>query len=874
MKIEDIKPNSDISIDSYKGIQLPPNLYKAKSPFDLFVEHQRTRKLRLFSSKQNEKTNFLRNEKLSFLPKNFKLTIVLTLKKVRLFINTLKLRMGYKNYKNLKINHLNVIDDMAVFQMNEENYDLTRNSKFLKKIKQPFLKKIKEKIPSFILNIPLFSRNNKLLLIWDALIFLISIFFMILIPIIFSFDNQGQNILVDEFIAIKKVAQVFFTLDFILKFNISYFDHGNVVKERSKIIKNYLKSDFLFDVFSLIGIFSDGSPFLKLLVLLKIISFSEYINVLRHLIILNDFTEGIIKIIVLISKIIYIAHILACLFNLISNELIKNNYSSSSWLVESNLIDKPWTEKYFNAFYWAIATLTTVGYGDIVPRNNVEKLFCIVVMLIGSGIFAYNINKLSNIFGDISKNEREYLQNLKVLNQMMKRKKLNSELQNKVRNYFHYMYKKENKKQIEEENQLFNKLSKGLQSEIILNSYASILKQSDFFCNNFSEEFLQNIVFTMKAKVCMPDEEIFVTGEIDNKMYFLTQGKARIYFDNERKEKSEKTIYDINAGETLCEMNLITTEEYKYCCKTTDFCTVYTISLKDFLKTLSLFPEDKEKYYMIKDSILLYKNYEYFYKKCKLCDSTFHLTEKCNYVTFQAQEEKILYKVLLESRNSIDQRKEFIRRNMKFKRYYIPEINSVFELPLYYPLHRRFSSPGQETSLERKEIKLFEGKNEDKFILSPIKDYHDFKAPSDTFEKGEIALLRNLVQSQPQIDLNYKSYNENNDSSLLDTSDNNQSKLLRLVSRNNDRLETKIEIEKMKKRKIGFVQEPLFNFSFEAWKNFNIYFPYNNFSSLMRKYRFQKGKEEEIDFIRKSTRKKTITKAQKRLFKSDYLNEL
>lgn len=40
-----------------------------------------------------------------------------------------------------------------------------------------------------------------------------------------------------------------------------------------------------------------------------------------------------------------------------------------------------------NALYFCVATLSTVGYGDITPETSVGKLFTIAYLLTGIGIF-------------------------------------------------------------------------------------------------------------------------------------------------------------------------------------------------------------------------------------------------------------------------------------------------------------------------------------------------------------------------------------------------------------------------------------------------------------------------------------------------------
>lgn len=50
--------------------------------------------------------------------------------------------------------------------------------------------------------------------------------------------------------------------------------------------------------------------------------------------------------------------------------------------------------------------MLTVGYGDILPVNDNEKIYAIGTMLIGCCLFGYIMNSIGSIFDHINNNEK------------------------------------------------------------------------------------------------------------------------------------------------------------------------------------------------------------------------------------------------------------------------------------------------------------------------------------------------------------------------------------------------------------------------------------------------------------------------------------
>lgn len=62
------------------------------------------------------------------------------------------------------------------------------------------------------------------------------------------------------------------------------------------------------------------------------------------------------------------------------------------------MLDRDWIVHYITSIYWSFVTTLTIGYGDLVPSTNLEKIFVIIIILFMCGIFGYVISNIGEIF--------------------------------------------------------------------------------------------------------------------------------------------------------------------------------------------------------------------------------------------------------------------------------------------------------------------------------------------------------------------------------------------------------------------------------------------------------------------------------------------
>ena len=92
------------------------------------------------------------------------------------------------------------------------------------------------------------------------------------------------------------------------------------------------------------------------------------------------------------------AHLLACVWIYIAYYITHGpSYGpqNNNWMIEGGIINSKDYAIYTSAIYWAMTTLTTVGFGDIGPTSTGERLVATVALIVGIAINALFIGRMS-----------------------------------------------------------------------------------------------------------------------------------------------------------------------------------------------------------------------------------------------------------------------------------------------------------------------------------------------------------------------------------------------------------------------------------------------------------------------------------------------
>ncbi|CAK56044.1 unnamed protein product (macronuclear) [Paramecium tetraurelia] len=581
------------------------------------------------------------------------------------FIHNLWNRSYLRKLDQLSGYQVQVLDDLQL--ENETYYQDQRRT----------LTKL-EAIKRFFSYIEVFTPYSQFIFIWglfQILIYLL-IFFWLPYKISFKLESIGEFLGYNE---TKQILEILFlsilSMDVFVGLNLAFIYKGIIIRNRKRILINYFRQYAFVDLVSLSTITlqffiltnnGDSNQMLAIQIALcavfyvlrmtkinKILAqIQEFFNLYGSL---NDLV-GLLKLTMII---VFIAHICACVWHGIA--FYNDGYS---WLDAYELRDKGNASKYNTAIYWATMTMTTVGYGDITAKNNLELLINNLTMLIASIVFAYSVNSIGIFVSNMYKGAMEYSRSVTLINTFMSKNKIQFELQTRIRSYLEYIWQEEQNMNDEEVVTLISKLSSNLQEELQYQLRGNILSSCKVMIKTFSQKMIKSLLGQMEEQSFSPEERIITINQTDDSsLYIITKGEVEIIFEglNSLNEKTKRnSLKFLSQGDYFGELGFFTGQSRKATAISRAFTKVFKIKRENFIKILLSYPNDYEKYCQLNHS-LMQQDYSVLQVNCYSCQSNNHLIDKCHYVHLCPDKEAILKRELYpfdQKRNKVRGRQE------------------------------------------------------------------------------------------------------------------------------------------------------------------------------------------------------------------------
>ncbi len=266
---------------------------------------------------------------------------------------------------------------------------------------------------------------------------------------------------------------------------------------------------------------------------------------------------------------------------------IVTHWLACGWLaLRSNAGGADPFSDYLRAVYWTVQTLSTVGYGDVLPADTMQVLYAIGVMLFGVGIYGYVIGNVAGILSNIDPNKNAYVERMEQMSAFMRYRKIPADLSERIREYNEYLWKN---RLGSDESAVLSSLPPGLQADVSLFLKKDIIEKVPLF-RGASEEFIKEMALQMQSVVYMPGDYVFRAGEHGRDMYFVSRGMLDVVSPDR-----SRVLNTLNAGDFFGEIALFHNVPRTATVIAKEYCDLYRLDKAAFERVLSYYPEIASK---------------------------------------------------------------------------------------------------------------------------------------------------------------------------------------------------------------------------------------------------------------------------------------
>ncbi|MBN3282774.1 KCNH1 protein, partial [Polyodon spathula] len=413
---------------------------------------------------------------------------------------------------------------------------------------------------------------------WDWVILILTFYTAIMVPYNVSFKTKQNNV---TWLVVDSIVDVIFLVDIVLNFHTTFVGPaGEVISDPKLIRMNYLKTWFVIDLLSclpydVINAFENvdevrnsyvhgftmnvgkynvlclsapSQGISSLFSSLKVVRLLRLGRVARKL---DHYIEyGAAVLVLLVCVFGLAAHWLACIWYSIGDYEVINEETNSlrteSWLyMLGESIGMPYRfnisgsgkweggpnkdSVYISSLYFTMTSLTSIGFGNIAPTTDGEKIFAVAMMMIGSLLYATIFGNVTTIFQQMYANTNRYHEMLNSVRDFLKLYQVPKGLSERVMDYIASTWSMSRGIDTEKVLQI---CPKDMRADICVHLNRKVFKEHPAF-RLASDGCLRALAMEFQTIHCAPGDLIYHAGESVDSLCFVVSGSLEVIQDDE-----------------------------------------------------------------------------------------------------------------------------------------------------------------------------------------------------------------------------------------------------------------------------------------------------------------------------------------------------
>jgi len=342
-------------------------------------------------------------------------------------------------------------------------------------------------------------------LAWDVLLALSIVFMGLTLPfeLIYLWDSMGTHGAVFAMHAVD----VLWIIDIFVNFFTGFDSSAATVLDFSRIASKYLHGWLFLDVLTawplaLTPVEGVLAGTVRLVKLLRLARLGPLITKLQKECAHRFLLPVKVGVVVLL-----LSHIMACMWRLARR---------TDGVIEDGL-DR-W-DLYVEDGYWVMMTMTTIGYGDIVPNGTSSRLYAMAAMLVASIFFGATVSTLTHVTRDMFDDPAE--KRVAEATNFMVRRAVPRSLQYRVQHALRFRLDQGNKMAMDHE--LFKLLSPAVQRELSLSLLSDAVLHFPLF-EGAQRSFVAELAQAYSWVQCLPSDLVVEEGQRVEEVVFVVQG--------------------------------------------------------------------------------------------------------------------------------------------------------------------------------------------------------------------------------------------------------------------------------------------------------------------------------------------------------------